>query len=144
LTRILADFVLVAHAAVVAFNVLSLPLIWLGWLLRWRFVHNYYFRATHLLLIGFVAAEATLGVVCPLTAWENALRVRQGSQGYETGFFAHWVHKLIYYDLHPSVFVVGYLAFFCLVLATWFIVKPEKRGRTEPRHRDRRSKAAGS
>ncbi|WP_312552073.1 DUF2784 domain-containing protein [Massilia sp.] len=33
---------------------------------------------------------------CPLTAWENLLRVRAGLAGYEGGFIEHHVLRLLY------------------------------------------------
>src|ERR1051326_8959492 len=71
---ILADAILVLHALIVLFNAGSLPVIWLGRFLEWNFVRNFAFRIVHLLLIGFVAAEAVVGAICPLTSWEDRLR----------------------------------------------------------------------
>ena len=66
---ILADAILVAHVLIVAFNVLSLPLIWLGTFLGWRFVRNFYFRTIHLLMIAYIAGQALAGEICPFTHW---------------------------------------------------------------------------
>jgi hypothetical protein len=123
---VLADAILLAHVLIVAFNVFSLPLIWLGGLRRWRFVRNFYFRAIHLLLIGYIALQAALGEICPLTDWENALRVQAGTDPrYATSFVGHWLQRLIFYEAEEHVFLVAYLIFFGLVLVTLFVVKPE-------------------
>ena len=122
---LLADALLLLHALIVVFNVAAVPVIWLGYLLRWRFVRNFSFRVTHLLLIGFVAAESVLGLICPLTTWENALRVKAGDDAlYPRGFVSYWVHRLIFHDLGQAVFAVGYGVFFALVFFTWVWVKP--------------------
>lgn len=71
---LLADLVLIIHFLYVLFVVGSLPVIWLGAWLRLTFVRNPWFRYLHLAAILFVVAESLLGVVCPLTAWENTLR----------------------------------------------------------------------
>ena len=122
---ILADAILLAHALIVAFNVFSLPLIWLGHFLHWRFVRNFYFRITHLGLIAYIALQALLGEICPLTNWENALRVRgETDPQYATSFVGHWLQRLIFYEADEKVFTIAYLVFFALVLLTLFVVKP--------------------
>jgi hypothetical protein len=69
-----ADLVLIVHFCYVVFVVGSLPVIWLGAWLKCTFVRNRWFRYLHLAAILWVVAESLLGVVCPLTAWENSLR----------------------------------------------------------------------
>lgn len=123
---ILADAILLAHALIVAFNVFSLPVIWLGFFLRWRFVRNFYFRTLHVLMMAYIALQAALGEICPLTDWENALRVQAGTDpNYATSFVGHWLQWLIFYEADERVFTVAYLTFFALVLLTLFIVKPD-------------------
>ena len=70
----LADFVLIVHFMFVLFVVGGLVLIWIGAACAWQYVRNYWFRLAHLAAICFVAVESLLGMVCPLTAWEDALR----------------------------------------------------------------------
>ncbi len=55
---LLADALLVLHALIVLFNVGALPVIWVGHFRGWKFVRAFSFRAAHLLLIGFVAAQS--------------------------------------------------------------------------------------
>jgi hypothetical protein len=126
---LLADAILVLHALIVLFNVGALPVIWLGHFRGWKFVRAFGFRATHLLLIGFVALESVLGAICPLTIWEDAVRTRAGTgPRYHGGFVAHWLHRLIFYDLDQRFFAVGYGLFFALVLFTLVWVKPRPPG----------------
>lgn len=124
---IFADSILVLHVAIVLFNVGALPVIWLGYFRGWQFVRSFSFRVTHLLLIGFIAAESLLGAICPLTTWEDKLRRQAGAEGrYQGGFIAHWLHELIFYDLSENVFAIGYGVFFALVLFTFFRVRPRR------------------
>ena len=126
---LLGDAILILHGIIVLFNVGALPVIWLGYFRGWRFVRNFSFRMAHLLLIGFVAAESLLGAICPLTAWEDALRLRAGADPrYQGGYVAHWLHRLIFYDLGEEVFTVGYGLFFAAVLLTLVWVKPRRPG----------------
>ena len=123
---ILADAILLAHALIVAFSVFSLPLIWLGYFLRWRFVRNFCFRSIHLVMIAYIALQALLGEICPLTNWENALRVQAGTDPhYATSFVGHWLQRLIFYEADERVFTFAYVAFLALVLLTLVLVKPD-------------------
>ena len=127
---LLADAVLALHALIVFFNIGALPLIWLGYFKGWDFVRNFYFRVGHLCLLAYVTGEAVLGAVCPLTFWEDALRIRAGAEPRYAGhWLAHWLHELIYYDVEPRVFAVGYAAFLLLVFFTFIRVKPNLPGR---------------
>ena len=54
--QFLADLVLTFHVLLVAFIVLGLVLILMGWLKHWAWVRNRRFRSLHLAAIGVVAA----------------------------------------------------------------------------------------
>lgn len=129
---ILAEAILLLHVLIVAFNVFSLPLIWLGALLRRRFVRNIWFRAVHLAMVAFIAVQALAGEICPLTTWENDLRLQAGADPrYATSFVGHWLQRLIFYDAEERVFVIAYVTFLALVLATLWVVKPDLPNRRE-------------
>jgi hypothetical protein len=126
----LADAVLVLHVAVVLFVAGGLVLVVLGNRRGWGWVNTLAFRAAHLAAIGFVVAEAWLGVVCPLTTLEAWLRARAGLPVYEGGFVAHWLHRLLYWDAEPWVFTLGYTLFGLAVGAAWWRFPPRgRRGR---------------
>ncbi len=130
---LLADLILFAHALFVAFVTLGLVAILLGGYRRWKWVRNWRFRAIHLLAIGFVMAESWLGLICPLTEWENRLNVAAGGSAYSTSFIRYWLHELLFYDLAPWVFTVAYTAFGILVLIAWLLVPPDKTRNTAKR-----------
>jgi hypothetical protein len=125
--RALADAVLLLHLAVVLFVVGGLLLIVVGNLRGWRWVNGAWLRLAHLAAILVVVAEAWFGVVCPLTALEQAARARAGDAGYGGGFIEHWVQRLIYYDLPGWVFVLGYSLFALAVAAAWWRWPPGRR-----------------
>ena len=120
----LADLVLLLHLLVVLFIVGSLVLIVLGGMRGWRWVRNPWFRVGHLLAIGLVAAQAWLGMVCPLTTLEMALRTAAGDRTYAGSFIAHWVGRALYYQAPLWVFAIVYSAFGALVAAAWWRVPP--------------------
>ncbi len=122
----IADLILVTHALFVAFVMLGLVAILLGRYLHWDWVRNWWFRTIHFAAIGFVMAEAWLGVVCPLTEWENRLRVAAGESAYSGSFIQHWLHEILFYDFSPWVFTVAYTAFGLAVFITWLLVPPER------------------
>ena len=82
----LADVVVFVHVAYVGFVVVGLFLIFLGRLLRWNWVRNFWFRAIHVTMIGIVVVEALFGITCPLTTWENRLREMNGETAYQGSF----------------------------------------------------------
>ena len=126
MSSVLADVVLVVHFAFVLFVVGGLALIWTGALAGWAWVRNFWFRVAHLAAIAFVAAEALLGIWCPLTVWEAELR--GGDAG--RSFIAQWVQRLLFYDLPEWVFTTLHVGFATLVALTWYFVRPQrKRGR---------------
>jgi polyferredoxin len=125
--QIMADFLLFAHAFFIAFVVFGLLLIFLGLLLRWSWVRKLWFRLTHLLAIVIVVIQAWLGVICPLTIWENHFRMKAGDAVYSGSFISFWLHKLIFYQAEAWVFTAIYTAFGSLVLAAWVVCPPRLR-----------------
>jgi hypothetical protein len=121
---LLADAVLVVHFGFVLFVVGGLALVWIGAAAGWAWVRNYWFRAAHLAAIVFAACEALAGVWCPLTIWEDALRGVHA----EKGFVARWIHQVMFYDFPLWVFTTAYVAFALVVAATWWWIRPKKRG----------------
>lgn len=129
---VLADVILVLHAGIVAFVVLGAVLIAIGGACGWRWVRRYTWRLVHLLLMGFIAAQAWLGALCPLTIWEQALRRQSGQAVYAESFIEHWLSRLIFFEAPWWAFVVAYTAFAGLVLLGWIKVPPRRRGRAGP------------
>jgi uncharacterized protein DUF2784 len=122
-STLLADIVLVVHFAFVLFVVGGLAAVWIGAAAGWRWVRNFWFRIAHLAAIAYVAGESLLGIWCPLTVWEAALRGGHAQKS----FVAQWVHRLMFYDLPEQVFTVLYVGFTLLVVAAWYFVRPAKK-----------------
>ncbi|MDP3534664.1 MAG: DUF2784 domain-containing protein [Halomonas sp.] len=130
LLLLLADAILVIHVLFVAFVVLGLVAIYAGYFLGWRWVRNSFFRITHLCAIVYVVVQSWLGMVCPLTIWEMALRAKAGVDTYGGSFIQYWLHNLLYFTAPEWVFMLVYTLFGSLVVASWFVVRPRPR----PRH----------
>ena len=118
----MADVLLIVHFLIAAFIVGGLLLVWIGAALSWRWVRNPWFRYAHLGAIAFVAAEAVLGVMCPLTVWEDMLRggVRAES------FVARWVRALLFYQAPEWVFTTAYVAWSAATLLTLWRAPPRR------------------
>jgi hypothetical protein len=122
----LADIVLVAHLLWVAGVVVPIPLIFIGARKNWKWVRSYPLRITHLVMISIVAAESLLGVVCPLTTWENALRSVPRPASAPQPFIEYWVGRILYYNFPTWVFTTVYVAFGLLIFALFWKVPPRR------------------
>lgn len=99
-------------------------------------MRNPVFRIAHVLAIVLVAVDSMLGILCPLTEWEAALRRRAGQAvEADVSFMARLVRHVIYFELPGLVFTTTYIAFALLVIATLFLVpprRPRRLGASEP------------
>ena len=83
---VLADLVLVGHAAFVVF-------VMLGGLLVLRWPRGAWVHVPSILWGVWVEVA---GKVCPLTPMENELRRAAGESGYPGGFLEHYVTPILY------------------------------------------------
>jgi len=118
----LADVVLLVHAAFVFFVVDGLLATWIGLAAHWAFARNRVFRGAHMAAILFVVGESVAGYECPLTVWENALR--GAPEG--PGFIARFVHAWLFWNAPAWVFTAIYVAFAALVAWTWWRWPPRR------------------
>jgi hypothetical protein len=119
---LLADAILLIHFAFVLFVVGGLALTWIGALCGWHWIRDLRFRLAHLAAIVFVACESLLGILCPLTVWEDALR----GTTTEKSFVARWVHQLMFFTAPEWVFTSLYVAFAVAVAATFWFIPPRR------------------
>ena len=115
-----ADLVLIIHFSIVFFVVFGLVALPIGYLRNYCWTQNAKFRVAHMLLMGFITLEAGLGITCPLTTIENALRQIE----YQKSFVAYWVSRFIYWDLPTYSFVILYFSCFIWSLVFWKLHPP--------------------
>jgi hypothetical protein len=119
----IADAILVVHFGIVLFIVGGLIAVWIGAALGWRWIRHRWFRYAHLGAIVFVAGEALLGMACPLTMWEDALR----GGGRAESFVGRWVRWLLFYEAPEWAFTAAYVAWAIATLLTLRAVPPTRR-----------------
>lgn len=119
----LADAVLVVHFLFVLFVTGGFALILAGAALDWSWIRARRFRSLHLAAIVLVATESLLGMACPLTVWEDALR-HAGPR--HASFVGRWIARLLYYDLPEWVFATAYVAFALAVALAWRFIPPRQ------------------
>lgn len=122
-----ADAIGITHALFVLFVAGGQALILAGWGLAWRWTRNPPFRVLHLAAIGYVVGQQWLGEMCPLTAWESALRRRAGAEGYQAGFIADWLDRLLYYAAPTWVFTLVYSLLAALAVASFVFHRPRRK-----------------
>jgi len=138
--RFWADLVVVVHAAYVGIVLGGFVAILLGILFHWNWIRNFWFRAIHFLMIGIVVVESLLDIVCPLTTWENDLRLKAGDEAvYPGSFLGRWVHDLLFYDAPTWVMTLAYCIFGLLVLAALVLAPPRWPWKTPAEDAERRN-----
>jgi hypothetical protein len=121
-----ADLIVAFHASYVMFVVFGQVFILLGWIFKWAFIRNPYFRVIHFLSILVVAAQAILKMPCPLTIWEYQLRELAGQNAqWEISFIGRLLRLLIFFDFPPWFFTILHVGFASVVLITLILVPPK-------------------
>ena len=101
----LADIVLVAHLAYLAF----LPT---GGFLAWRWPKV---LPVHVVALGVALVSITIGFDCPLTSWEQSLRRNGGQRAYTDGFVDHYLTGHVY--PHGYAWLVQVVVALCVVVS---------------------------
>jgi hypothetical protein len=123
--RFLADTIVVLHLAYVGFVVLGLLLILVGAALRWGWVRNFWLRGIHFLMIAVVVGESLLDITCPMTTWEDDLRVAAGESVSEGTFIGRFAHRLLFLPENGEATLTAiYCLFGAAVLGTLVWVPP--------------------
>lgn len=112
----LADLVMLVHFGFLAY-------LALGGFLAWRYRR---LIVAHLAAVGWGALSVTLGLACPLTAWEDHARRLAGEQGLPRGFIDTYLTGVVYPERH---LVAAQLLVTVLVLISWVgfaLIRPRR------------------
>ncbi len=122
LYRLLADVVFLVHFAFVVFVMLGGLAVWRWPKLAWL----------HLPAVAWGALIEFAGWICPLTPWEQSLRVLAGEQGYSGGFVEHYLLPVLYPAGLTREIQIGLGAIVLLVngIAYWLILTRLRKRRT--------------
>lgn len=148
----LADALVVIHGAFCAFVLFGqvfIFLVWLsrffqtvastdeepgyrlpvfGWISRWGWVRNPWFRSIHLTCILTVAVEAAFQYQCPLTTWENSLRDLAGESQRGSSFVGRLLNEILFSESYDNEVIHKiHMAFGAFVLFTFFFFPPRFR-----------------
>jgi hypothetical protein len=119
-----ADAVLIAHLAVINFNLFGLFAIPLGGWLGWRFVRVAWWRWLHLASMAIVAVQAVAGRACFLTLIQEALA---GESTTQPPLIMRIVNRLVYWPIPLWVFAIIYVALLAYVIALFWLVPVRRR-----------------
>jgi hypothetical protein len=120
----LADLMVAIHVGYVGYVVVGQLLIWIGWALGWRWVRNFWFRATHLLAIAAVAFEQVFDIRCPLTVWEEHFRELASEPVTGETFLGRLLHSILFFNCQPWVFGAIYYTTLAVVALTLILCPP--------------------
>ena len=114
--QLLAELVMLLHFGFLAY-------VALGGFLAWRWPRAI---VPHAAATVWGALNATVGIPCPLTAWEDTARRRAGGQGLPRGFIDTYLTGVVYPEEH---LLTAQLLVAALVLASWtgFLLRLRRR-----------------
>jgi len=104
--RLLAELVMLLHFGFLAY-------VALGGFLAWRRPR---LIVPHVAAAVWGATSATVGIPCPLTAWEDAARRAAGAQGLARGFIDTYLTGVVYPQEH---LLTAQLLVAALVAVSW-------------------------
>lgn len=125
---LLADTIAIIHLGYVIFVILGFILIVLGIIFKWKWIRNLWFRLTHLIAIVGVAFEALMGINCPLTVLEFRFRYATYPSDKKASFIGNIIDSILFYNAPMWLFTLIYTAFAIIVLITFIIAPPTRKG----------------
>ena len=124
---LLADVIVAVHLAIVLFALFGQILILIGWPLRWGWIRNRWFRFSHLFVIAWVAVQAMLGEMCPLTTWERRLRETSLDEGQAESFVGQLLHDILFVDVPLATLNRIYIGFGVTVVLCALLCPPRRK-----------------
>jgi hypothetical protein len=125
---LLADLILYFHFLYVLGVLVPIPLIVIGSWYDWKWVRLLWLRRVHACMMLLVVLEAFIGMICPLTEWETAIRAKgPGGNIYPKGFIAALVAKLLFSDFELWVYTLLYIVTALIIIDLYILIPPKEK-----------------
>lgn len=125
--RLLADFLVAIHFLWIIFMLAGFGLTLWGMFLKRKILDWFWFRTLHLAGIVYVGALSLQGKLCPLTIWENQLRVKaEPTSTYSGSFIIHYIEKLVYPEVNPLLLQVATITLGVFTILAYILAPPFK------------------
>ncbi len=123
---LLADVMVGIHVGYVAYVLLGQLAIIVAAGFKWAWARNPWFRWSHVLAIAIVAVEAVMKWRCPLSIWEEQLRVLAGQDiNSSDTFMGRILHNVLFiHGMPESFFTTCYIATFIIVVQGLIMYPP--------------------
>ncbi len=123
--KILADTVVITHLIWIIFMIVGFVMTFYSLAVKnKKFFDRWLFRTIHFLGILYVSVLSLLGKYCPLTVWENNLRIKYDpGLVYPGSCMVHYIQKLVYPNIDPQIINLATIFIAVFTLAV-FILKP--------------------
>ncbi|CAN5850784.1 hypothetical protein BH11VER1_BH11VER1_14890 [soil metagenome] len=122
-----ADLVQLLHAIFGLFIFGGLTVALAGYLLRWRWTFALHWRLPHLLLTLYLAFRAYCSLPCPLSIWEDKLRISDSTLPAPVDFGHATLRLLAFRHLDASSFEKAILAFAMITVSLFLVQRCFKR-----------------
>ena len=90
-------------------------------------------RTAHVIGIVFTASVPLWSGYCPVTKWENALRLNEGLPAISRSFLVHYAHRILYLDVPLWTITLGTTLVAVVSVALYFVYPPWKERRAANR-----------
>jgi len=119
--------VAVIHFAYAAYLLIGYFATLIGWQRGWEWTRNFWFRASHAIMIFVVVLRVWFGGTCPLTLLEKYMRQRAGMASYDGEFIRHYLQEWFQLSSATSSYHLLYTLFFCSVISLFYLWPPRQR-----------------
>jgi hypothetical protein len=115
--KVLADIVVFIHLLWILFLIFGV----------WGGIRNKKVKVIHISALAFAITIQVFSWYCPLTHLEAWLRAKHDpALSYSGSFIPHYVEKIVYIDLPPSLIFI--LSIFLAGISLWLYLKKKKPG----------------
>lgn len=120
---LLSRIVAFIHLIYVLFVFLGIVFIYVGWIAKFKVIHNVYFRVIHLVAMMVVAVQQYYLINCPLTLLEKKLLFLAGRSTYNGAFVAHLMNQY-HLNIPTELYLPLYVGLSVIFLVSFILIPP--------------------